>query len=98
MEQAEEQEERSFLTAAMHPHATRWAARTGGLVPMLQSLEESWPHLFALPAGRLRDAARPWVPKEETEREVEKAYKRATCLSYLAEAERCSLPPCLRLP
>eukprot|EP00310_Coccolithus_braarudii_P021312 CAMPEP_0183355120 /NCGR_PEP_ID=MMETSP0164_2-20130417/39228_1 /TAXON_ID=221442 /ORGANISM="Coccolithus pelagicus ssp braarudi, Strain PLY182g" /LENGTH=191 /DNA_ID=CAMNT_0025528141 /DNA_START=138 /DNA_END=710 /DNA_ORIENTATION=+ len=82
-----EEADRGFLTAAMHPHATRWAARTGGLVPMLKSLEESWPHLFAVPAGRLREAARPWVPKDDSEREVEKAYKRAT---YFVHPDRLS--------
>ena len=80
-----------LLQAAFEPRADRWGEEVGGLVPLLRSLEHSWPHLFALAAARLGDAPRPWVPKDETEREVDRAYKKATLYLHpdrLAAARR----------
>ena len=58
-----------------------WAARTGGLVPLLRHLEADWPHLFAAAAAKLDakqpGAPRPWVPVDTSEPSVERAYKRA---------------------
>eukprot|EP00965_Chrysotila_dentata_P080527 2656902-Pleurochrysis_carterae.AAC.1 len=74
----DDEEWRGWLYTAMHPIAARWAKSQGGLLPMLKSLEACWPHIFAIPAGRLGDAPRPWVPKDDSNKEVERAYKRAT--------------------
>mmetsp|Transcript_61367 Transcript_61367/g.102138 ORF Transcript_61367/g.102138 Transcript_61367/m.102138 type:complete len:316 (+) Transcript_61367:38-985(+) len=54
--------------------ADRWAIRRGGLVPMLHSLEYDWPNIFAQPCAAKQ---KPWVPINCSEREVERAYKKA---------------------
>lgn len=46
---------------------------------LLNSLELEWPHVFAVPAGRLgAGTPRPWVPCDTTEKEVLRAFKKAS--------------------
>lgn len=82
---------KAWLVAAMQPRANRWGVARGGLVALLASLEEEWPHVFAVPAGMLGPEPRPWVPCDTSEREVLKAYKRALLILHpdrIASARR----------
>ena len=77
-----EDDERSLVRPAFNSIADDWRARHTSLDSMLRDLEDAWPHLFALPAAKLTrkdgHAPRPWVPADQSEREIERAYKRAT--------------------
>ena len=69
-------EKRAILRTAIGPHTARWAEGKG-LLMQLNSLEQAWPHLFALPAAALEGKERPWVARDESDSALEKAYKRA---------------------
>jgi len=73
---ADDDEKRAILRAAIGPHTARWAEGKG-LLMQLNSLEQAWPHLFALPAAALEGKERPWVARDESDSALEKAYKRA---------------------
>ena len=73
----DDDEKRNILRSAIGPHTARWA-EDKGLLMLLNSLESSWPHLFALPAAALEGKDRPWVAKDESDSSLEKAYKKAT--------------------
>ena len=75
--QPDEEEKRAILRAAIGPHTARWAEGKG-LLMQLNSLEQAWPHLFALPAAALEGKERPWVARDESDAALEKAYKKAT--------------------
>ena len=77
MSQPDEEEKRAILRAAIGPHTARWAEGKG-LLMQLNSLEQAWPHLFALPAAALEGKERPWVARDESDAALEKAYKKAT--------------------
>ena len=77
MSQPDEEEKRAILRAAIGPHTVRWAEGKG-LLMQLNSLEQAWPHLFALPAAALEGKERPWVARDESDAALEKAYKKAT--------------------
>ena len=44
----------------------------------LRSLTEDWPHAFALPAAAVGDGSRPWEPRDDSEKAISLAYKKAT--------------------
>ena len=73
--------EREILRAAIGPHTARWAEGKG-LLMQLNSLEQAWPHLFALSAAALEGKERPWVARDESDSALEKAYKRAALLLH----------------
>jgi len=75
-EEQGEDEKRHILRAAIGPHTARWAEGKG-LLMQLNSLEQAWPHLFALPAAAHEGEERPWVARDESNSALEKAYKRA---------------------
>ena len=77
MSQPDEEEKRAILRAAIGPHTVRWAEGKG-LLMQLNSLEQAWPHLFALPAAALEGKERLWVARDESDAALEKAYKKAT--------------------
>jgi hypothetical protein len=93
-------EREALLRTAMQLRAKRWADSRGGLVALLNSLELEWPHVFAVPAGRLgAGTPRPWVPRDTTEKEILRAFKKASLqlhpdrLSRPAETSRLSSKP-----
>jgi len=78
-QEATYEERRAMFRAAMQPRAKRWADSHGGLVALLDSLEADWPHTFAMPAGLLgAGTPRPWVPRDATEKEILRAFKKAS--------------------
>ena len=58
MSQPDEEEKRAILRAAIGPHTARWAEGKG-LLMQLNSLEQAWPPLFALPAASALGAQDP---------------------------------------
>ena len=75
-------EERALLHRVFERRAAHFArAAQCSLHNMLNNLEEQHPHLFALPAAKLNQTQtnnKPWEPNDKSEKEVERAYKRAT--------------------
>eukprot|EP00966_Prymnesium_polylepis_P014971 345961-Prymnesium_polylepis.1 len=71
-----EEDDVRALRAVFEPRASLWAGERG-LALLLRSLVDDWPHTFALPAARA-SGQRPWEPRDDTEREISLAYKKAT--------------------
>ncbi|KAL1499482.1 hypothetical protein AB1Y20_011685 [Prymnesium parvum] len=73
--------EEAALRAVFEPRANKWAGERG-LASLLRSLADDWPHTFAVAAASSAGSHRAWEPRDESEREISLAYRKATLLLH----------------